>query len=295
MSAPLILLLAILCVGILASIVGAIWYVVRGFQESLLWGFLNLLVPFATLFFTFMKWDRAKAPFLCTLVGGLLLMGTAMTAGSKGTWQNRALSEMMLPGFGETMRLDLGSANSAPAAKPSDDVARDLELLQMEMITLEQSVKSETEELAKSYNTLTARRKALVPGDQEAVREYNKEAAAYKERNTALTARKHQLEEMNQRQETLFAKQIGLAATAANSGAGGVVIYSTSWCGPCKSAKAYLKSKGIPFEDRDVEKSPAFRKEFEAHGGNGVPLLVIKGRKIRGFSPDEIDKALAGK
>jgi glutaredoxin len=84
------------------------------------------------------------------------------------------------------------------------------------------------------------------------------------------------------------------AAKAAEAipGAGPVIVYSTSWCGPCKMAKAYLAEKRIPFEVRDVEKDPKARQEFAAHGGRGVPLLIIKGKPIRGFNAAAIDRAL---
>ena len=41
-----------------------------------------------------------------------------------------------------------------------------------------------------------------------------------------------------------------------------VTVYSASWCGVCKQAKAFLREEGIPFVDKDVEK--------DHEGGSGA-------------------------
>lgn len=70
-------------------------------------------------------------------------------------------------------------------------------------------------------------------------------------------------------------------------------LYGTSWCGYCKKARRYFESKGIPFRDLDVEKDAAARREFEALGGKGVPVIVRGERRMNGFSEDAIRKLLA--
>ena len=32
-----------------------------------------------------------------------------------------------------------------------------------------------------------------------------------------------------------------------------VIVYSTSWCGPCKNAKRLLNDRGIDFQEIDIE------------------------------------------
>jgi len=65
-----------------------------------------------------------------------------------------------------------------------------------------------------------------------------------------------------------------------------VKIYTTSWCGYCKQAKAYLKELGVPYIEYNVEKDPIAqtRKERLAPR-SGVPVAVINGRVVRGFNP----------
>ncbi len=59
--------------GLVIAVVGGIWMLVLAFQESVLWGLGCLFVPFVSLVFAIMHWDRAKIPFLIQ-VGGLVLL-----------------------------------------------------------------------------------------------------------------------------------------------------------------------------------------------------------------------------
>ncbi len=79
------------------------------------------------------------------------------------------------------------------------------------------------------------------------------------------------------------------ASTAAPKG---IVMYSTSWCGYCKLARAYFKRKGLAYEDIDVEASPANRKAFAELGGGGVPLIVVGAKAMRGFNEARMDALL---
>jgi len=71
-----------------------------------------------------------------------------------------------------------------------------------------------------------------------------------------------------------------------------VVMYATEWCGYCKQTRRFLDSKGIPFQEYDIEKSDEGRKAYEALGGRGIPLIDVNGTIIRGFAPDDILAAL---
>lgn len=67
-----------------------------------------------------------------------------------------------------------------------------------------------------------------------------------------------------------------------------VVLYTTAWCGVCKKAKAYLRSKGIPFSEYDVEKNRTGRNEFRRLGGRGVPLILVGEQKMSGFQAERL-------
>lgn len=74
-----------------------------------------------------------------------------------------------------------------------------------------------------------------------------------------------------------------------------VIVYSTSWCGFCRSEKQYFDSKNIAYEDKDVEKDASAQKELlEKIDGNfqGVPVTDIGGDIILGFDRPKIDETL---
>ena len=81
----------------------------------------------------------------------------------------------------------------------------------------------------------------------------------------------------------------GKASTPA-SAQGGVTMYSTAWCGVCKRARGYFATKGIAFTEVDVEKSDAGRRDFEALGGRGVPLILVGDKVMNGFSPEGFEQ-----
>lgn len=77
-----------------------------------------------------------------------------------------------------------------------------------------------------------------------------------------------------------------------------VVIYGAEWCGACHEAARYLRSKGIPYVDKDVEKDPDAAREMQQklaksglHEGS-IPVIDVRGKVMIGFNPAEIDAAL---
>lgn len=86
----------------------------------------------------------------------------------------------------------------------------------------------------------------------------------------------------------------GGRAFAAERATPKVEIYTTSWCGYCKQAVAYLKSKKVPFVEYDVEKDEAAARRWqELSQGGGVPVAVIGKRVVRGYSRDVYEKILS--
>jgi glutaredoxin len=72
-----------------------------------------------------------------------------------------------------------------------------------------------------------------------------------------------------------------------------VDLYVTSWCPVCGKARAYLQQQGISFNEYDVEKdADAARRRKEIEPSGRVPLAVINGRTILGFSPELYRQAL---
>ena len=63
-----------------------------------------------------------------------------------------------------------------------------------------------------------------------------------------------------------------------------IVVYSTSWCGPCHNAKRLLKERGLKFTEVDIEEIGWSRDDlFKKTGGRTVPQIVIDGENIGGY------------
>lgn len=79
------------------------------------------------------------------------------------------------------------------------------------------------------------------------------------------------------------------SASAAVPATTAVVLYSASWCGYCKAAKAYLGARGIAYREIDVDTESGQAAYAQAGGGNGIPLLVTGGQRVQGFSQAAYD------
>ena len=82
-----------------------------------------------------------------------------------------------------------------------------------------------------------------------------------------------------------------------------VTIYTTGFCPFCYHAKKLLDSKGVPFEEIDVNMTPGARQEMmqRANGGRTVPQIFIDGNPIGGSDElvaldrsGELDRLLQG-
>jgi glutaredoxin len=84
----------------------------------------------------------------------------------------------------------------------------------------------------------------------------------------------------------------GAGKPVADGTRGSVKLYTTTWCGYCAKARAHLKSKGVPYEDLDVEKSAQGKHEFAALKGRSVPVILIGNQRMDGFDPSRMDAML---
>jgi glutaredoxin len=79
---------------------------------------------------------------------------------------------------------------------------------------------------------------------------------------------------------------------------GPVVIYGAEWCGACHEAAKYLRHKGIPYVDKDIEKDQEAAREMQQKlaknglSGGSIPVIDVRGKVMVGFNPAEIDAAL---
>jgi glutaredoxin-like YruB-family protein len=261
--------------GLLLLFAAGIGYIIAGFKEGIGWGLANLIVPGAPLIFTFAHWYSARLSFLIT-VGGAVLIGAGISQ----------VPRTVLDGA-------MAAAGTTSFASPEaqhEALTDRIDLLRDELFKAQQQVQLQASEVNSLYRELTDRRAKLNSGDAAAVSAFNAEVARYKASNEKLGVLKGSLGEKEAEMTTLLDKRTTVASKTATGHE--VIIYSTSWCGPCKQAKAYLTSKRVPFKDIDVEKSPEGAAEFQRMGGRGVPLIIIDGQAVSGFDQARIDQLL---
>lgn len=69
-----------------------------------------------------------------------------------------------------------------------------------------------------------------------------------------------------------------------------VHIYTTSNCDACQQAKAYMYSRDIAFTEYNIDSNPDQRARFDALGGKGVPLILVKGQRMDGFDATTFER-----
>lgn len=80
------------------------------------------------------------------------------------------------------------------------------------------------------------------------------------------------------------------AGAGAAVSSGRVVMYATSWCPYCRKARHYFRDNGIPFTEYDIEKDARARREYDALGARGVPVILVGKKRMNGFSAEGFEK-----
>ena len=64
-----------------------------------------------------------------------------------------------------------------------------------------------------------------------------------------------------------------------------IIIYGTTWCPSCISAKRFFDDKDLSYEEINIEEKDISREKLaEMTGGHTVPQIVINEQCIGGFS-----------
>ncbi len=69
-----------------------------------------------------------------------------------------------------------------------------------------------------------------------------------------------------------------------------ITMYSASWCGYCKKARAYFQDNKIRYAEYDIEKNLKAKQRHEQLGGTGVPLQVANRKHMQGFSKPRFER-----
>lgn len=88
----------------------------------------------------------------------------------------------------------------------------------------------------------------------------------------------------------------------ARSESAKVVVYSTAWCGYCRKAKAWLTTRGVPFEAKDIEKDPEALAELNEkkrvagkQKQGGLPWIDTGTELLLGFDVPALERLFPAK
>lgn len=67
------------------------------------------------------------------------------------------------------------------------------------------------------------------------------------------------------------------------------VLYGTDWCGYCAVARAWFKAQGMAYRDLDIERDAEAKRQYDAIGLPGVPVVVYEDMIWNGFSDEAMN------
>ena len=74
---------------------------------------------------------------------------------------------------------------------------------------------------------------------------------------------------------------------------GSVILYSVEPCDACDLVRNFLKTRNIPFTEKNVTDDPELQKELREKSGSAtVPFIQIGGRKLRGYDSYALSDAI---
>jgi glutaredoxin len=267
----------LLGLGVLVALIGVVLLLIAAFRQSAVWGLVTLFIPCGHLVFVCMHWARAKTGFLTNLAGVLICVGAIFTVPDA-----------------KAMLLQKSGLPFAGAATPAPKVDLNAQIQQQrtKLEGLQAAFASYGQDLPGQYQALEKRRKALKPGDEAAIGQFNQEVAAYQARNARHKQIRQEIEGTQRDLDALLDARSRAAVGPRPSGGKQVVMYTTSRCPACTAAKQYMAKKGIPYQEIDVEASRDASAAFQKLGGRGVPLILVGEKRMEGFNSQELDRML---
>ena len=275
MNSSLLFCVIMMALGLLVSLIASIVVLINAWRQHVGWFLLVFFVPFGNVIFAFKHWAETKVSFVLSFAGiamaflGIFAIPEARALVLKDVRAKMGIKEMPVRNFAAEIQEHRDQMESLQAAFAQDGV-----------------------ELTKQYQQLDAQRKALKPGDTEAITKFNEAAAAYQARNTARKKMQQQMDITQKELDELLEARSRNTARNASNNSKKVVMYTTSHCPACKAAKQYFAQKGVSYDEIDVETSRSGYEEFRKLGGQGVPLIMVGDKRLEGFSAAALDAML---
>ena len=71
-----------------------------------------------------------------------------------------------------------------------------------------------------------------------------------------------------------------------------IVLFSSSTCPHCKTAKDYLNKMGYKYKERNIQQDPSAKSEMMTHKLMGVPAFKIGDEYFVGLDTEKIEKLI---
>jgi len=71
-----------------------------------------------------------------------------------------------------------------------------------------------------------------------------------------------------------------------------ITLYSTRNCPYCRQARQYLQSKGMRFQELDIQKNIRAQKTLAGLGARAVPVIMVGDTRVDGFDRKRLDDLL---
>ena len=81
-------------------------------------------------------------------------------------------------------------------------------------------------------------------------------------------------------------------AVAALAKPGDIRMISSRTCGACMAARAWFNRNQVAYSECTIETDANCRRDFEALGSPGTPVMQVRGRNQLGFSAEALKQAL---
>ena len=77
--------------------------------------------------------------------------------------------------------------------------------------------------------------------------------------------------------------------------AGDIRMIASETCVYCKAAKLWFQRQNVPVTECLIERDPVCAADYRAAGTPGTPLLIVRGERQLGFSPERVLQRLNSK